>query len=135
MAGKVAMTVAQSGNLARARKAPFALGIAPIPGRSGPVSKLSDSAIVVFSRYAEAKRAAIAEALAFLTGQELQGHNGSVPIRGSLAGGSRVSPDLIHAFEHARGTPLVSAWASIEFELARYLSLAYQYRSQSPSSR
>ena len=130
--GRVAMTVASSQNLPRTRNAKFPIGIAPAPGKTGPISMLSDDALVVFAKYAEAKRPAIAAVLDFLTGPDFQGKEaaalGSVPPRAGLAKDVSPPPGLEDAYLHARNTPLVGAWASIEFELTRYLSLAYQWQ-------
>lgn len=131
LAGRVAMTVASSRHLSRTRKAPFPVGVAPVPGEGGPISMLSDNAIVVFAKYANAKRAAIAEVLDFLTGPEMQGADalalGSVPVRVSVAKETSVPPELEEAYLHGRNTPLVGPWGAIEYELRRYLDLAYRW--------
>lgn len=142
--GKVAMTVASSDRLTRAQQAPFPVGVAPIPGKSGPISRLSDSAVVVFGRYAAAKVAAITQVVAFLTGKDLQGAEaalrGSVPVRFDVAPDAAVPPGMTEAYRAARNTPLVGPWGAVEFELGRYLSLAYRFvpgttaRADSPRS-
>lgn len=138
LAGKVAMTVASSENLPLAQRAPFPLGVAPVPGKTGPVSRLSDNAVVVFREHAEGKRAAISHALAFLTGPDLQGAEamvrGSVPVRESVAGKPDMTNGLEHAYREARHTPLVGPWGAVEFELARYVSLAYRFEPVRPEA-
>jgi ABC-type glycerol-3-phosphate transport system substrate-binding protein len=126
LVGKVAMTVASSEYLARAGRAAFSVGIAPVPGKAGPVAMQSDNVIVVFARYAAAKSAAIASVLDFLTGPDFAGP-GSVPMRRTIAKASPPTPGLAMAYEHSRNTPLVAPWGSIEFELTRYLDLAYRW--------
>ena len=132
LAGRVAMTVAGSSRLPRARNAPFPVGVAPVPGKTGPISMMSDNAIVVFARYAQAKRRAIAEALDFLTGPQVQGAAalalGSAPVRASVANKLPVTAGLDQAYLHAANTPLVGPWGAIEFELSRSLYLAYRWR-------
>jgi ABC-type glycerol-3-phosphate transport system substrate-binding protein len=132
LGGRVAMTVASSEYLPRAEKSGLKFGVAPAPGKTGPVSMLSDNAVVVFAKYAEAKRAAIAEFLDFFTGLDVQGKDaaalGSVPARTTVSKDISVAPGLAEAYMHARNTPLVPAYGPIEFELYRYLSLAYQWR-------
>ena len=134
LAGEVAMTVASSDHWERAKRAPFRAVMAPVPGKSGPVSLLSDSALVVFRRFADAKRAAIADVLAFLTGPELQGEGaasrGSAPVRRRVAEEVAVQPGLETAYGAARFTPLVGAWGAIEFELVRHLGLAYRFEAE-----
>ena len=136
IAGKVAMTVASSQYTARARSAPFPVGMAPPPGKSGPVAMLSDNAIVVFARYAAAKRLEIGAVADFLTGPEVQGAEaadlGSVPTRASVARDVPSAEGLAQAYDHARNTPLVGPWSEIEFELMRYLNLAFQYKPKIP---
>ena len=138
LAGDVAMTVASSDHMRRAAKAPFAVGIAPVPGKSGPVSRLSDNVLVVFRKHVEAKRAALTEVLAFLTGPVLlQGAalgEGSVPTRFSLAQEAPAPSELERAYQLARATPLIASWSAVEFELARYLDLAYRYKPSAPSA-
>ncbi len=124
--GKVAMTVASSELLGQMKRAPFPIGVAPVPGKTNPVSMLSDNAIVVFARYARAKQPAIASLIDFLTGPEAQGE-GSAPTRESVSKLAAVDPGLDQAFQAGRNTPLVPAWGAIEFELTRYLDLAYRW--------
>ena len=124
--GRVAMTVASSELLGQTKKIAFPAGIAPVPGKTKPISMLSDSAIVVFARYAEAKKPAIANVLDFLTSSDVQGE-GSAPTRESVAKILTVPAGLDPSFQAARNTPLVSSWASIEFELTRYLDLACRW--------
>ena len=125
------MTVASSEHLARARKAAFKVGVAPVPGQHGPVSRSGESAIVVFRRYAEAKRVALTEVVAFLTGPAIQGADaaaqGSVPVRTSVAERVAVEPGLAEAYGKARATPLTGPWAAVAFETARHLDLACRW--------
>ena len=130
--GRVAMTVASSAYWPRAQRASFPAAMAPPPGKSGPASILSDDALVVFARYADAKKDAIAALLDWLTGPELQGQDaadaGSVPVRRSVAEAVSVSPALAEAYGLARNTPLIGAWSTVEFELMRSLALAYRWQ-------
>jgi ABC-type glycerol-3-phosphate transport system substrate-binding protein len=135
LAGRVAMTVASSELAARASRAPFPVGMAAVPGKTGPVSLFSDNALVVFLAHAEARRAAIGEFLDFITGpgvlgQEALGH-GSVPVRTRVASGMTVPDGPATAFANLRWTPLVGPWGSVEFEINRSLSLAYRWEPQS----
>ena len=130
--GGVAMTVASSAYWPRAQRAAFPAAMAPAPGKSGPASKLSDDALVVFARYADAKKDAIAALLDWLTGPEVQGQDaagaGSLPVRRSVAEATSISPALAEAYGLARNTPLIGAWSTVEFELMRSLALAYRWR-------
>jgi len=132
LAGRAAMTVASSQQVFQARRAAFPVGIAPVPGKTGPISMLSDNAIVVFAKYAGAKRSAIGAVLDFLTGPDVQGADalglGSVPARVSVSKDLAVPEGLGAAYSHARNTPLVGPWGAIEFEVGRYLDLAYRWR-------
>ena len=142
LAGRVAMTVASSEYLSRVQKASFPVGIGPVPGMTGPISQLSDSALVVFAKDAATKRSAIAAVLDFLTGPSFQGKEalaiGSLPVRTSIAQDlrERQSPDgaltspagFEQAFSRAKNTPLVGPWGAIEFELARHLDLAFRWK-------
>jgi ABC-type glycerol-3-phosphate transport system substrate-binding protein len=136
LSGGALMTVASSEFLPRVQEARFPVGIAPEPGKSGPISMMSDNAIVVFRRYSEAKHAAIAEALSFLTGPDIQGAQaaarGSMPVRSSVAGQVQAPAGLAEAYACAQSTPLVGAWGAIEFELQRHLSLAYRFDPKAP---
>jgi len=123
---RVAMTVASSEFLGQVKKTAFPVGIAPVPGKAKPVSMLSDNAIVVFARYAEAKKSAISHVADFITGPDAQGE-GSAPTRESVAKSLRIEAGLDQSFRAGRNTPLVPSWAAIEFELARYLDLAYRW--------
>jgi len=134
--GRVAMTVATSAYWPRVERTLPAAGMAPVPGKSGPISRLSDDALVVFHRYADAKRPAIAALLDWLTGPGVQGQDayqiGSVPSRRSIAAEIAVSPELSEAHAHARNTPLIGAWSAVEFELTRHLALAYRWQHPAP---
>jgi ABC-type glycerol-3-phosphate transport system substrate-binding protein len=127
LAGRVAMTVASSEYWPEAQRAKFSVAMAPIPGKTGPISMLSDNAIVVFARYAEAKRDAIAAVMDFLTGPDFQGP-GSVPTRSSVAKDCSIPDGLQRAYAHARNTPLIPLWGAIELELARCLDLASRWK-------
>lgn len=133
LAGRVAMTVASSANLARTRGCKFHVGVAPVPGKNGPLSILSDNAIVVFNRYAEAKQPALAAVLDFLTGPKIQGKNaaalGSAPVRKSVMSGS-VLAGLDEAYRLGRGTPLRPRWNEMEFDMQRYVGLAYLWHGK-----
>lgn len=129
--GDVAMTVASSDHLPRTRDAAFPIGVAPVPGRRGGVSKLSDHALVVFAKHAYGKRAAIASALDFLTGADVQAQCpalGSAFTRPGLAPDLDTQPGLARAYACARNTPLVTSWGAVESELRRYLRLAYRWQ-------
>jgi len=132
LAGDVAMTVASSARLPQTRDLPFRVAVGPVPGEEGPVSELSDDAIVVFRRYADAKFEAISAFLDYLTGPALQGADalalGSVPVRASVAESVIVPDELAAAYGVARATPLVPAWGRIEAVLDRYLGLAYAWQ-------
>ncbi len=127
---RVAMTVASSEFIPQLKSISFPAAIAPIPGKTGPISMLSDTCWVVFARYAQAKKEAIAQTLDFLTGESFQGA-GSFPIRKSVQP-VQSAYDPGPAFNCARNTPLVGPWAAIEFELEHYLSLACRWRSPMP---
>jgi multiple sugar transport system substrate-binding protein len=133
---RVAMTVASSAYLPQARALPFRVDVGQVPGKTGPISAMSDNAFVVFRRYAEGKKAAIAEVLDYLSGPDVQGMKaveaGSVPVRKSVAATVTVPAELTTAYETARGTPLIPAWAEAEFTLRRYLDLAYRWKPADP---
>jgi ABC-type glycerol-3-phosphate transport system substrate-binding protein len=118
--------------LPQTRDLPFRVAVGPVPGEEGPVSELSDDAIVVFRRYADAKFEAISAFLDYLTGPALQGADalalGSVPVRASVAESVIVPDELAAAYGVARATPLVPAWGRIEAGLDRYLGLAYAWQ-------
>jgi hypothetical protein len=124
------MTVASSSDWPRVREAGFTAVMAPVPGKTGPVSRRSDDAIVVFRRYATAKRAAVIAALDFLTGRvQYDGMAaGSMPPRQGIPAGS-VPPGLPEAFACGRNTPLAGSWGAIEFEMMRYLTRAFRWRA------
>jgi ABC-type glycerol-3-phosphate transport system substrate-binding protein len=126
-AGNAAMTVASSRMLPYMEGSPFKVGIAPVPGQNGPTSLFSDSALVVFRRYADEKHDAIVQLLDFLTGPEVQGEAavavGSVPVRNSVT--AKVPEGLASAYAVAKGTPLHPALPRIEDALDQYLPLAY----------
>jgi multiple sugar transport system substrate-binding protein len=132
----VVMTVASSESLDLVLElvphGTVSVGVAPVPGKTGPVSKLSDNAIVVFTRYAEAKRAAITAALDYLTGPEFRDSKfaGSVPTRTSVAKRVTSPPGFEEAFHAARNTPLVPSWAAIDDVLLLHLDLANRQRMQ-----
>lgn len=103
---------------------------APVPGKTGPVSRLSEFALVVFARRDPAKDAAIVAILDYLTGPRVQGSSalaqGSLPVRTSVADQLDLPPwdDALNA---AHNTPLVANWSPAEHELSRTLALAYAW--------
>mgnify|MGYP005837677839 CR=1 FL=1 len=119
--GYVGMTAASSEYLPQLGRASFPIGVAPIPGKTAPVSSVSDNAVVVFSRYAEAKRGALAALLDYLTGPNVQGaaavEIGSAPVRISVAERAARDNGIEDAYACARGTPLIRPWSAIEDEL------------------
>ncbi|MBI4559436.1 MAG: extracellular solute-binding protein [Candidatus Hydrogenedentes bacterium] len=132
--GRVAMTVASSEHWSVAKASRFPVEIAPVPGRNGPISHLyADSAIVVFRRYAQAKRQPISELLKYLIDMNMQGYaahgKGSEPVHRGVMQYMNVRTGLEEAYDHGRFTPLIPAWSEIEFELARYLDRAYRYEA------
>jgi ABC-type glycerol-3-phosphate transport system substrate-binding protein len=132
--GDVTMTVASSFEVTTLKRAGKSIGVAPVPGKSGPLSLRSGDVLVVFPKYAAAKRAAIAALLDFLTGPEVQGQRaaalGSVPVRRSVSEKTLINPGLEMAFAASRSTPLDGIWGEAEYELNRYLALAYLWRPQ-----
>ena len=66
--GQIAMTVASGRHLAAAAKSGIECGIAPVPGETGPISRRSNDAVVVFSREQGANARAIATFMDWLTG-------------------------------------------------------------------
>lgn len=130
----VAMTVVSSAELMRLRDLPFPIGIAPVPGKSGPISRLSDNALVVFAGHAAAKQDAVCAFIDALTGLDVTGgravDNGSVPPRKSVREATPPRPGLAAAYKVARGAPLVSVWNAAEAEMYRYLGLAYRWKPQ-----
>ncbi|HOE67257.1 MAG TPA: extracellular solute-binding protein [Candidatus Hydrogenedentes bacterium] len=124
--GEVAMTVASSAYLPTLRQADVAFTVAPVPGKNGPISMLSDDAIVAFRRHAAARREAIAATLDFLAstaGDARAMARGSVPIRNS-ADAPGAYPSLCEAYACARNTPLIRAWAETQRELRVMLANA-----------
>ncbi len=129
--GRVALTVASSARLPETARLPFPVRIGPVPGKEGPVSRLSDNAVVVFRRYADAKQSALVELLDYLTGPEMMGADaalrGSVPVRQSVVETMKVPAGLASAYDVARGTSLTPVWSEVEAILGRYLSRAYRW--------
>ena len=137
LAGRAAMTVASSERIPQTSACGFKVGVAPIPGKTAPLSLLSDNVIVVFNRYAEAKCAGLAAVLELVTGPVLQGDAaaalGSTPVRTATAPAvSAALPGLDQAYQVARSTPLLPRWNEIEFETMRYLQLAYMWEDKKP---
>lgn len=132
--GKVAMTVASSEYLREIESARIPAYIAPIPGKQGPIALCGENAIVVFAQNAQSKRDAIADVLSFLTGDFVQGAEaaaaGSHPVRRSVTSNVNVAPHLREAFSVSRSTPLISSWSAAEYELYRWLSLAYAWHPE-----
>ncbi len=123
LAGRVAMTVASTEYLSYTHNVKFPIGLASVPGKSGPISQQSDNVLVVFAQHANAKRAAITAALDFLTGPAIQDRdafqNGSTPTRNSLATDAPIPEGIETAFDNSRNTPLIPPWAAIAYELMR----------------
>lgn len=119
---------------------PFAVDIVPIPGKNGPVSRLSDDVLVVFRRYSRAKRAGIGFALDFLTGPAFQNDGtlvkGSSPTRASILDALR-QEDGSGVFGEftadIRGTPPLEAWPQIESEVAAFTDRAYRWKRPNPA--
>ena len=137
LSGRVAMTVASSESLPRCKGRPFTAGVCAVPGRDGPVSRVSDNVIVVFAKYAEPKREGIAGLLDFLTGPHVQGAQalaqGSSPVRRSVADALDLGASGVEqARMAARYPPLRPSWSAIEAELHRYVELAYRWRPEEP---
>ena len=130
----VAMTVASSRLLPQAPKA----GVAPIPGKAGPVSMASEHVLVVFADKAAGKQAALTACLDALTGSAVTGGHapalGSVPVRKSVAATVAAPDAMTRAYQAARFTPFLSAWAAAEFELNRHLDRAYRWTPPSQTS-
>lgn len=125
--GRVAMTVASSRFLPQCKTLPFEISLAPLPGKNGPISRLSDNVLIVFSDYAESKKRPIASLLEFLTGPEVQGASslelGAVPIRSTMRKEVNIQSGLLEAFAVARSAPLVRPWGMVEDELRRMVTL------------
>lgn len=121
--GRTAMTVAGSEYLPCTRGAEFPIGLAPVPGKKGPISRQSDNVLVVFAKRAEGKRAAISAVLDFLTGPAVQDRdalqNGSFPVRRSCGKETAMPEGLEAAYVVSRNTPILPSWAAIEHELDR----------------
>ena len=132
--GKLAMTVTSSQFLARTPRASFPVSIGPVPGKSGPVSALSENIIVVFARHATAKAPAITALLDYMTGPDILGQaalvQGSLPVRTSVAQGLVLPEGLAAAQAHARAAPLHRSWNEMESILYRYLELAYRWQAE-----
>ncbi|HOZ45981.1 MAG TPA: extracellular solute-binding protein [Candidatus Hydrogenedentes bacterium] len=138
VSGQVAMTVGPSIWTERASPAKFAVGIGPVPGKRGEIARLSENVLVVFRKHAESKRSALVSVLAFLMGPEIQGcdaiERGSAPVLDSVAGRCPAPAGLEAALAAAQAAPLTGVWSPAEFELARYLSLAFAYRPEKDSA-
>jgi ABC-type glycerol-3-phosphate transport system substrate-binding protein len=133
--GQVGMTVASSDQLPGLGEAKTAYAIAPVPGKGGPVSLLSDYAFVVFSKHAAARKKAIATVLDWLSGAEFQGRAalelGSAPTRESVRATLELEASasgVEAAYSIARVHPFSPLWNSAEMELWRYLGRAYRYQ-------
>jgi ABC-type glycerol-3-phosphate transport system substrate-binding protein len=131
--GRVAMTVAPSNFLAQLKGVQFDVGVAPVPGKAGPISAVSDNAIVVFVKHATAKSDAIIPVLDYLTGpgMSIDAMDGAcAPIRESQVTTAHVLPGVDAAYRAARGPALVAPWSAIEAELERHLALARLWRPE-----
>lgn len=129
--GQAAMTAGSSEWLPRTRDAKFPVGLAPLPGEHGPVSRLGDMAIVVFAEHAPPKREGIVAVLDFLTGPTVQGAEaaarGSMPVRQSVLDTVEVPEGLREAYTAAKAPPFVGVWNAAEYELFGCLALAYRW--------
>ncbi|HQE82814.1 MAG TPA: extracellular solute-binding protein [Candidatus Hydrogenedentes bacterium] len=137
--GDVAMTVGSSEWLPQTFDVKFPVGMAPVPGESGPVSRLGDMALVVFAKYAPAKRNGIVAVLDFLTGPTVQGteaaFRGSMPVRQSVADTAEIPAGLREAYAAAQAPPFTGVWSAAEFELWSALELTYRWADQTEDSR
>jgi len=127
--GRTAMTVGSSSHLDQAEELAFPVGVAPVPGKDGPISSLADTALVVFQRHAYPKRHAIEALLGYLSAPQAHGVDipGSVPVRKSVDENHSALPQLETAFEHAQAPTLIPPWSNIEFELYRQLGRAFRW--------
>ncbi len=129
--GVCAMTVASSRYIARANAAGLDYVVAPVPGETGPISRRSNVAVVVFAREMGAPTAAIAAFLDWLTGSEVYTEtaaiNGNVPIRKSAASVGLVPVGVADAYQSGRNTPLIPQWAGAEIEVERAIAEAYAF--------
>ena len=139
---QAAMTVASSDVWPQLRKAPVPVQCSPIPGKNGPISRLSDNIIVVFSRHAMEKAEAITKLLDYLTGNEVQGmaalEMGSVPVRKSILAICDRSPEALpldETYRNGKTPSLVFSWNAIESELNRNLDLAFRWDPDSLQER
>ena len=126
--GQLAMTVASSSHMAAAKRSGMDFGVAPVPGETGPISRRSDDAVVVFAREDGAGGAAIAAFLDGLTGPKVMGERaadaGSVPLRRSTQTFESRLPAVAQAYAAGRNTPLHPDWGAVEAELDRALAEA-----------
>lgn len=129
--GTVLMTVASSERLAETRHAAFPVLCGPVPGKSGPISRLSGTALVVFAKRA-AGDDAIAQALEFLVGACFQTAapvaSGSAATRVTLVGQAAVSAGVDAAFLRGRAAPLIGPWPALEAEADRCVFRAYRWQ-------
>lgn len=127
--GQLAMTVASSSHVPAANAAGFAYGLAPVPGETGPISRRSNDAVVVFAREGGADAARIAAFLDWLSGPRVLGEraaaDGSVPLRESTREFESLIPEVTEAYKAARNTPLHPEWGAIESEAMLGLAEAY----------
>lgn len=134
-AGELAMTIASSRNLPAAAASDVDFGIAPVPGETGPISRRSNDAVVVFSRGSGASEESIAAFLDWLTGSQVMGEAaltaGSVPLRKSLLEFESRVPEIAAAYAAGRNSPLHPNWGAIEAELQIEVARAYRKPDQS----
>jgi hypothetical protein len=127
--GQLAMTVASSRHVPAANTAGFAYGLAPVPGETGPISRRSNDAVVVFVREGGADALRIAAFLDWLSGPRVMGEraaaDGSVPLRESAREFEALIPEVTEAYMAARNTPLHPEWGAIESEVMLGLAEAY----------
>lgn len=135
--GELALTVASSFATSTLTNAPFDVGVAPVPGETGPISSWSNDALVVFARGSGAGAAELAAFFDALTASPpmiaQMSRIGSVPIRESIRMKVEVSDGLALAVGVARGTPLTTSWNAVEVELNRHLNRALRWAAEQPA--
>lgn len=133
LAGWTSMTVADSSLVSQTQALPFPVDMAPVPGKDGPVSLLSDNAIAVLVRPTGPKREALAQLLDHMTGVDAYPpeavKRGAVPPRESALHALDTPPGIVEALRHGRNTPLIPAWSRVEFEMYQSLDRAYRWGS------
>ena len=134
--GELPMTVAQSNLVVKTRALAFPERLAPVPGETGPISRRSNDALVVFVRGQGACAASLSSFLDWLTGPQVMGeraaHDGSVPIRKSVQAEGALPEGVLDAYVAAKNTPLHPEWGAVEAELALGLAEAYRAVTERP---